>query len=294
MAQQKQNNSNRIIEGQLDEHLISLEKVLNADVLVFSGPIVFGVDTLIRAALDTLDNKNTKLVVILETTGGYIQVVERIVYTFRKNYRIVDFIIPNYAMSAGTVLVMSGDAIYMDYYSVLGPIDPQVQRPNSENLIPALGYLEQYNRLIEKSAKGELTTAELGFLIQKFDPAELYYYEQSRELSITLLKEWLVKYKFKNWKKTKTRQIKVKKAMRTARAASIAKQLNNTKKWHLHGRGITMEVLQKDLKLKIEDFEQNVDLSNKIKTYYGLLVDYMMRRGQMGILHVRDRYSPFN
>jgi len=33
-------------------------------------------------------------------------------------------------------------------------------------------------------------------LIQGFDQGELYYYEQARELSIALLKEWLVKYKF--------------------------------------------------------------------------------------------------
>src|SRR5579863_7668178 len=102
-------------------------------------------------------------------------------------------------MSAGTVLVMSGDAIHMDYYSLLGPIDPQLERAGSADLVPALGYLVQFERLIEKSRKGKLTTAELTFLVEKFDPAELYSYEQARELSIALLKEWLVRYKFKNW-----------------------------------------------------------------------------------------------
>ena len=37
----------------------------------------------------------------------------------------------------------------MDYYSVLGPIDPQVNR--GEGLVPALGYLKKYDELIEKS-----------------------------------------------------------------------------------------------------------------------------------------------
>ena len=46
---------------------------------------------------------------------------------------------------------MAGDAIYMDYFSVLGPIDPQL--PKDDKMIPALGYLEQYKRLIEKSQK---------------------------------------------------------------------------------------------------------------------------------------------
>ena len=77
-------------------------------------------------------------------------------------------------MSAGTVLVMSGDAIHMDYYSLLGPIDPQVQRPGATGLIPALGYLIQYERLIEKGRQGILTTAEAQILIDCFDQAELY------------------------------------------------------------------------------------------------------------------------
>lgn len=51
-------------------------------------------------------------------------------------------------MSAGTVLVMSGNKIYMNYFSVLGPIDPQIERPGG-TMVPGLGYLIKYDRLIE-------------------------------------------------------------------------------------------------------------------------------------------------
>jgi len=51
---------------------------------------------------------------VLTTGGGSIEVVQRIVDVFRQHYTLVDFIVPNYAYSAGTVLAMSGDAIYMD------------------------------------------------------------------------------------------------------------------------------------------------------------------------------------
>ena len=51
--------------------------------------------------------------------------VERTVGIIRQHYFQVDFIIPDKAMSAGTVCALSGDNIYMDYYSQLGPIDPQ-------------------------------------------------------------------------------------------------------------------------------------------------------------------------
>jgi hypothetical protein len=89
----------------------------------------------------------------------------------------------------------------MDYYSILGPIDPQIKNRQGV-FVPALGYLDKYNELVQKSAAGGLTPAELTFLVQKFDPAELHRFEQARDHSVDLLKKWLVQYKFKNWTKT--------------------------------------------------------------------------------------------
>jgi hypothetical protein len=194
-------------------------------------------------------------------------------------------------MSAGTVLVMCGDKIHMDYFSVLGPIDPQALRPGGGS-VPALGYLAQYERLIEKSRAGTLTTAEMTFLVQRFDPAELYSYEQSRDLSISLLKEWLVKYKFKMWKVTKSRRIKVTKRMKEERAEQIATELNNTKTWKSHSRGISSAVLRSRLKLEIEDFGQNPKLSEPVRSYFDLLQDYMTKMGHDGVVHTPARFAP--
>lgn len=280
-----------IVEQQLSERLGQLEAELEADAVTFWGPITYGVDDVIRDAVEAIEPKRQALVVALETSGGYIEVAQRIADLLRHHYRRVDFAIPNFAMSAGTVLVMSADTIHMDYYSVLGPIDPQIERPGS-GMVPALGYLQQYERLIAKSKKGELTTAELTFLVEKFDPAELYRYEQARELTISLLKEWLVKYKFKNWKKTATRKRSVSQRMRSGRAAAIAKKLNQTERWHSHGRGISMEVLRRDLKLEIEDFGEKPDRSRIIRGYYGLLQGYMRRLGHRGVVHRKGSYVP--
>ena len=56
------------------------------------------------------------LAVVLQTVGGYMETVERLVAVMRTHYERVSFVIPNYAFSAGTVLALSGDDIYMDYY----------------------------------------------------------------------------------------------------------------------------------------------------------------------------------
>ena len=143
--------ANDVVERHLDQSLGNLEKQFGATVLVFVGPLIPTVEEQVRKAVEqhTPENGSGKLVVVLETPGGSVIVVEKLVRLFRRYYKSVEYIIPNSAMSAGTVLALSGDVIHMDYFSVLGPIDPQVQKGG--RLVPALGYLIQYERLIEKS-----------------------------------------------------------------------------------------------------------------------------------------------
>ena len=287
-------DSNRIIEAQLDDRAATLEAAADADVLSYLGPMYPPGDDVVKDVVEAMrkdrtDRRRTCLMVLLETGGGLITVAERIARILRHHYRRIDFVVPTYAMSAGTVLVMSGDSIYMDYASTLGPIDPQVRA--RERYVPALGYLEQYNRLVEKSARGQLTTAELAYFMQNFDAAELYQYEQERELSIALLEGWLVKYKFKNWKVTDKRGLKVRNAMRKTRAVEVAEKLNDTKRWHSHGRGIPMETLRRDLKLLIDDFEADPKLAQPVHDYFRLLQDYQARRAHyLYVIHGKGHH----
>lgn len=229
---------------QLDDRLRTIEGVFVADALCVVGPLVSRVDDMMRLMVENLVSRNgggeqDRLVVLLTTNGGYIEIVHRIVDTFRRHYRHVSFVIPNHAFSAGTVLAMSGDEIWMDYYSRLGPIDPQVENSRTGRQVPANGYLTQWRRLLAKAKNGTLTDVEAALMIQGFDQAELYSYEQAGKLSVALLKEWLVKYKFKDWTKTKTRKLTVTDAMRKTRAVQIAQKLGNTDRWHSHGYGIS-------------------------------------------------------
>jgi ATP-dependent protease ClpP protease subunit len=288
--------ANEFIEQQLDVRLQALEEEFQAHGLCFYGPLTFGVDDILRIAVETKyrkEPKRKKLCLLLTTTGGYIETVQRMVDTLRRHYEVVDFIVPNYAYSAGTVFVMSGDAIYMDYYSRLGPIDPQ-HETSQGRYVSALGQLEKYNDLIQKAQDGTITTAETQLLIDGFDQAELYHYEQARELSISMLVEWLVKYKFKNWTETETRKAKVTDQIKTDRAKEIARILNDTEKWHSHGYGISMDVLRRDLKLHIDDYGANQSLSDKIRAYHDLLSDYMNKGSNSGVVHIPGHYREFS
>nr|VFJ53073.1 MAG: Serine dehydrogenase proteinase [Candidatus Kentron sp. FM]VFJ56362.1 MAG: Serine dehydrogenase proteinase [Candidatus Kentron sp. FM]VFK11183.1 MAG: Serine dehydrogenase proteinase [Candidatus Kentron sp. FM] len=259
-------------------HLKEIGKLLDADALVIFSPIVSGLDTQVKQNIESLDSKRSnRLVVVLDTYGGVIEVVERIVNTIRKHYNEMDVIIPDHAMSAGTIFALSADNIYMNYFSYLGPIDPQVVQVDGR-LSPALGYLEQFNRLSEESKNRELTQPE-AILLEKLDLADLYRYDQAREHSVELIEDWLSKYKFKSWTKTETKGSVVTGRKKKSRAKAIAKQLNNTKRWHAHGRGINMFVMREELKLKIEDFDENDKLSSQIRSLYDLVTDYMGKTG---------------
>jgi Serine dehydrogenase proteinase len=284
-------DSNSVIETLLHERLTVLEGVVNGDVLAYFGPIIDPAHDLLRVAIDDLDeHRRDKLVVVLETDGGFAESAERLQRAFRHNYSTVDFIVPGYAMSAGTILVMSGDNILMDYSSVLGPIDPQVRR-GEDRSVSALGYIEKYDGLIKKADAGTLNTAEMMYLVQNFDPGDLSQYEHARDLSIALLKAWLVRFKFKNWTITETRRLPVTPAMKSLRAQAIARALSNTKKWHSHGRGIPMDVLIKDINIKIDDFGADPALNTAVRDYYVLLKDYMMRRGHQIVWQTRRGHN---
>lgn len=273
------------IEQQLDRLAGEIEKKLDADVMAVMGPIVPGLDAWVRRAIEARKQRlelKKGLAIVLDTPGGIIEVVERMVNAIRHHYSEVTMIIPGRAMSAGTVFTMSGDRIMMDYFSCLGPIDPQIER--NGKLVPALSYLVQFERLKERSVLGLITTAEM-VLLQQLDLAELHSFEEARELSNTLLKEWLTKYKFKNWTKTETQQKDVTPQMREGRALEIAKTLMNHEKWHSHGRPLSMDVLRRDLKLLIEDFGADPELSKQIAEYSQFLADYMGQIGVYGAVH---------
>jgi hypothetical protein len=262
------------IKAELKESLAKIEGELKCDVISIFSPILHGLDNIVREKIEAIDNKKEILTIILNTSGGVVEIVERMVDTIRHHYNEVYFIIPNVAMSAGTIFAMSGDKIFMDYFSCLGPIDPQIEKDGK--LIPALSYIKKFEEFNNKALKGELTSAEYA-LLQKLDLAELHQFEQAKELSIELLKKWLTKYKFKDWKQSGSTGVDITEEMKTRRAEQIANDLSDNEKWHSHGRPLNIEIL-KQLKLKIDDYSLNETLKINVRKYYEILTDYMGRQ----------------
>ena len=230
------------------------------------------------------------LVVMLESDGGITETVEKMVEIMRNNYDKVSFVIPYYALSAGTILALSGDKIYMNYFSVLGPIDVQVPgltgKPVSGN-----GIKKRYWDLVEKindKQNLDASMAELAILQSKFDEGLLSEIDQNNEYAQNLVADWLVKYKFKDWKQTENRKIPVTEKMKRQRAKAIARALGNTDTWHTHGRGISIRHLKSEnIKLLIDDFGPNNKLEDMIGKYRDYTVEFCKKIGYANFLHSR-------
>lgn len=278
------------IKNDLKKKFSELEKHFEGDFLNFYGQIYDGNENFILKLIENIPDKKEKLFVLLTTSGGSAIAVERYVNIFRANYKEVNFIIPDYAYSAGTIMAMSGDKIFMDYFSVLGPIDPQVQNKDGK-WVPALGYLDKINELVELARTNKISQSEF-IILKEFDLAELRSYEQARELSIELLKKWLVNYKFKDWSKHRTNELKKEKPVtsdeKNERAEEIAKKLSDNKIWKSHGRPLNIDIIKNELKLEIEDYSENEDLRKLIRSYYELLNDFIKLHNLQNFFQTRN------
>jgi hypothetical protein len=268
-----------------------IERELTCDLLYFFGEIRPHVFQYFRNFVEEIaarPDKRDSLGICLKTPGGSAETVEKLVDVSRHFFKNLYFIVPDMAMSAGTIFCMAGDKIYMDYSSSLGPIDPQVPDKEDKLLIPALGYLDKIAELIKKSEDDTITAVEFA-IVEKQDLAMLNYYEQARDLSIALLEKWLCNYKFKDWTihRTTNPGTSVTLEDKQRRAQEIATKLADNKYWHSHGRMIGMDTLRAELRLEIDDFGQNAALQKNIRRYSDTLSEWLIRQGMPFFLHSR-------
>lgn len=247
----------------------------NRDILVFAAdyskvrtPI--GIEYRdILAIQDQLENLSGESIdIILETPGGIGEVVEDIVKLIRKKYERVGMIIPGYAKSAGTIMVMAGDEILMGKGSALGPIDAQLQLGNGKRF-SADAFLEGLEKIKEEIEKTKKLNPAYIPILQNISPGEIQNCKNIQNFSKHLVTEWLSKYKFKYWDKHSNGNI-VSEQDRRDRANEIATELCSQSKWLTHARSIKIDDLTK-LRVKITDYSKNPDLNDAITRYYTLL-----------------------
>lgn len=208
----------------------------------------------------------------IETPGGSGEAAEEIARFLRKKFEEVNFVIAGEATSAGTILALSGDNIYMSDTGSLGPIDAQVRI--GRFTVSAHDYKEWVeSRRTEALSTGKLNPFD-AVMVAQISPGELSGVINSLEFAKDLVKEWLEKYKFKNWTETQTKRQQVDSEMRKKRANEVAEKLCNHTEWRTHGRSLKIDDLKEVLLIeRIDDDKILADIVYRIKTVIRLIFD---------------------
>lgn len=218
------------------------------------------------------ESKEKKIDFYIETPGGSGEAAEEIAKFLRKKFDEVNFVIAGESKSAGTILALSGDNIYMADTGSLGPIDAQVKIGRS--VVSAHDYKEWVDLKREEAAKNGSLNPFDAVMVAQISPGELFGVINSLEFAKDLVKVWLEEYKFKNWTETKTNKNPVTPEMRKQRAHEVAEMFCNHTTWRTHGRSLKIDDLKDVLLIeRIDDDTKLADIIYRIKTVVKLILD---------------------
>lgn len=179
--------------------------------------------------IERLEGPN--LDIIIHSPGGFAEAAETIVEEIRRKFGNVRFIIPSYAKSAGTMMVMAGDEILLDEDGELGPIDPQMLTPNG--VAPAEAIKEQFLKASEDILGDPKKLSIWVPILQPMGPALLVQCDNAIELSKHLVREWLTRYMFRGTEDGATK------------AGLVAEYLGSHANFRSHGRRVKLEHLSR-------------------------------------------------
>jgi len=198
----------------------------------------------------------------LETPGGSGEVAEEIVRLLHKNDREVHTIVSGEAKSAGTLIALSGNEIWMTETGSLGPIDAQI--PSRFGAESAYDYMAWVDAKRKESQKNGYLNPFDAIIVAQITPGELNGVLHSLNFAEERVVEWLINYKFKNWKIRETSQEPVTNEYKKERAEEIAKLLTNRDIWRLHGRSIKIHQLEKQIKIKINKIDEDPKMADLV------------------------------
>ena len=141
-------------------------------------------------AVHKLD-RSKGLDLILHTPGGELAATESIVnYLHQMFGNDIRAIIPQIAMSGGTMIACSCQKILMGAHSNIGPIDPHLSG------IPAIGVIEEFARAYEEMKKDAAKIEVWRPILSKYMPTFLSQCENVIEWSKEFVTEQLTKVMF--------------------------------------------------------------------------------------------------
>lgn len=218
------------------------------------------------------ESKEKAIDFYIETPGGSGEAAEEIAKFLRKKFEEVNFVIAGEAKSAGTILALSGNNIYMTDTGSLGPIDAQVRIGRS--VVSAHDYKEWVDAKMKEAAKNGSLNPFDAIMVAQISPGELFGVINSLEFAKDLVKVWLEQYKFNNWTITNSSKTVVTPELKKKRANEVAEMFCDHTAWRTHGRSLKIEDLKDVLLIeRIDDDKILADIVYRIKTVIKLILD---------------------
>lgn len=196
--------------------------------------------------------RSTNLDLIIHSPGGSPAATEAIVKYLRKKFTNIRVIVPQAAMSAGTMLACAGNRILMGKHSFLGPIDPQFILTN--RMVPAQAILDQFE-MAKKECKDNQNLGPWLPILSQYGPGLLVECKNAIALSRQLVRDWLARYMFAGQKRP------------SLKASFVAKRLAAHKDHKSHSRHLDRDDC-KTIGLIIDDLEQDQSLQDLVLSVF--------------------------
>lgn len=191
-------------------------------------------------------DKAKGLDLVLHTPGGSIGATESIVHYLKSIFgNDIRAIIPQIAMSAGTMIACSCKEIVMGKHSNLGPIDPQI------NGMPTHGIIEEFEKAKNEIAVDHRTIPVWQTILSKYSPTLIGECEKAIKWSESMVDTWLKENMFDG------------DVDNDVKSKAVIKELGSHAMTLSHDRHLAPDIL-KGLGLKIIDLEADQDLQDKV------------------------------
>jgi ATP-dependent protease ClpP protease subunit len=212
---------------------------------------------------------------ILHTPGGEMAATESLVDYIRQMFGSdIRAIVPQLAMSAGTMMACSCKSVLMGKQSSLGPIDPQIGG------VAAHGIREEFERAYNeiKGGPSGLDQAKIPVwqpIIAKYNPTLVGEAQKVIAWSEEMVKEWLVTGMLKEKDNNK------------ALAERIVKELGDHALTKSHSRHLSAARC-KDIGLNIEMMEDDKELQDAILSVHHACIHTLSSTGCFKIIENQD------
>jgi hypothetical protein len=169
---------------------------------------------------------------LLHTGGGDMDAAEKLISMLRNKIGngVLRIVVPDFAKSAGTLMVLGADFVVMSDTSELGPIDPQIVLSDGNGnriLHPIQSYLDAYDEHTE-TLQNEPGNTAAQIMLAKLDPATVKLFQAAKARARKFAEEQLTRGMFRhggNW-------------------SQAAGELLDTKRWQSHAQMISWEDAQ--------------------------------------------------